>query len=192
MVFGSWRVNITWKSFQNDSGVILELLEIDSGSFFNVKIHNLNKSLDLKLIFYKIWEFWSDISTSSNKSGPGTHFKMCSRSWQYWRFEYHQKLLTQKWSCAISKLTYLIFVVFLFDINCHECQKCISWKFICCVQLKSNSAGVQDRIYAWNRVLLVSWKRIAWEFIFAVHGCWCRTPKTNFQEMRFLTVQKKV
>ena len=103
MVLGSGRLNIIWKLLRNDSGVILKLLEMDSGSFFNVKIHNLNIFLDLKLIFYKIWEFWSDISTSSNKSGPGTHFKMCSRSWQYWRFEYHQKLLTQKWSYAFRK-----------------------------------------------------------------------------------------
>ena len=96
MVLGSWRQNIIWKLLRNDSGVILEILEIDPDSFFNVKVYFLNIFLDLKLIFYKIWEFWSDISTSTHKSRPGTHFKMCSRSWQYWRFDYHQKLLTQK------------------------------------------------------------------------------------------------
>ena len=57
MVLGSWRQNIVWKLLQNDSGVILEILEIDSGSFFNVKVHFLNIFLDLKLIFYKFWEF---------------------------------------------------------------------------------------------------------------------------------------
>ena len=29
---------------------------------------------------------------------------MRSRSWQYWRFEYDQKLLTQKWSCGLRQL----------------------------------------------------------------------------------------
>ena len=53
MVLGSGRLNIIWKLLRNDSGVILKLLEIGSGSFFNVKIHNLNIFLDLKLIFYK-------------------------------------------------------------------------------------------------------------------------------------------
>ena len=71
---------------------------------FQCKSNAFEHIFYLKLIFYKIWEFWSDISTSTNKSRPGTHFKMCSRSWQYWRFEYHQKLLTQKWSCALRKL----------------------------------------------------------------------------------------
>ena len=103
MVLGSWRQNIIWKLLRNDWGVILEILEIDSDSFFNVKVHFLNIFLDLKLIFYKIWEFWGDISTSTNKSRPGTHFKMCSRSWQYWRFDYHPKLLTQKRSYGLRK-----------------------------------------------------------------------------------------
>ena len=58
---------------------------------------------NLKLILFKIWEFWGDISTSTNKSRPGTPFKMCSRSWQYGRFQYHQKLLTQKWSYGLTK-----------------------------------------------------------------------------------------
>ena len=53
MVLGSWRLNIIWKLLWNDSGVILEILEIDSGSFFNVKVNVLNICLDLKLIFSK-------------------------------------------------------------------------------------------------------------------------------------------
>ena len=53
MVLGSWRLNIIWKLPWNDSGVILEILEIDSGSFFNVKVCFLNIFLDLKLIFSK-------------------------------------------------------------------------------------------------------------------------------------------
>ena len=40
-------------------------------------------------------------------------------------FKYHQKLLAQKWSCANSKSTYLIFVLSPFDINCHECRNSI-------------------------------------------------------------------
>ena len=132
------------------------------------------------------------ISTSSNKSRPGTPFKMCSRSWEYGRFQYHQKLLAQKWSCANSKYTYLMCVLSPFDINCHECRNSIPWEFICGIQLKSNSAAVQDRRYAWNWVLLVSWKRISWEFVFSVHGCWRRTPETNFQEIRFRLFKKKV
>ena len=43
------------------------------------------------------------ISTSSNESRPGTLFKMCSRSRQYQRCEYHQKLLSQTKSYGISK-----------------------------------------------------------------------------------------
>ena len=53
MVWGFWRLDIIWKLLWNDSGVILEILEIDSGSFFNVKVHFLNICLDLKLIFSK-------------------------------------------------------------------------------------------------------------------------------------------
>ena len=34
-----------WKLDWNDSGVILELLEIDSGSFFNVKVYFWNPFL---------------------------------------------------------------------------------------------------------------------------------------------------
>ena len=43
------------------------------------------------------------ISSSSNKSRPGTCFKMCSRSRQYERFEYDQKLLAESWIGAFSK-----------------------------------------------------------------------------------------
>ena len=43
------------------------------------------------------------ISSSSNKSRPGTCFKMCSRTWQYGRFEYHQKLLAQSWIHGLTK-----------------------------------------------------------------------------------------
>ena len=42
MVWGSWRLNIIWKLLRNDSGVILEILEIYSGSFFNVTVYLLN------------------------------------------------------------------------------------------------------------------------------------------------------
>ena len=127
MVLGSWRPNIIWKLLRNDTGVISELLDIDSGTFSNAKLHVLNICLDVKLIFYNFQEFWSDISTSTNKSRPGTPFKRCSRSWQCGRFQYHQKLLAQKWSYRLTKLTYLIFGAFPFDINSHECQHCISW-----------------------------------------------------------------
>ena len=71
--------------------------------------------IDLKLIFREMWEFWSDISTSTNKSRPGTLFKMCSRSWEYWRFQYHQKLLTQNRSCGLSKIWNLLFDLFWGD-----------------------------------------------------------------------------
>ena len=54
-------------------------------------------------MFQKIWELWSDISTSTNKSGPGTLLKMCSRSWQYGRFQYHQKLLAPKSIYGLTK-----------------------------------------------------------------------------------------
>ena len=50
MVLGSWRLNTIWTFLWNDSGVILEILEIDSESLFNVKVYILNISLDLKLI----------------------------------------------------------------------------------------------------------------------------------------------
>ena len=53
MVWGSWSQTVIWKLPRNDSGVILEILEIDSGSFFNVKVHVLNIFLDFKFIFYK-------------------------------------------------------------------------------------------------------------------------------------------
>ena len=42
MVLGPWRVNIIWKLLRNYSGFILELLEIDSGSFFNEKVNIVN------------------------------------------------------------------------------------------------------------------------------------------------------
>ena len=132
------------------------------------------------------------ISSSSNKSRPGTRFKMCSRSWQYQRFEYHQKLLAQSWIGAFSKSTYLCFALSLFDINFHECRKRISLEFICGIQLKSNSAGVQGRIYSWNWVLHVSWKRIPWEFTCGVQGCWHGTPETNSQGIRFRPRTKTV
>lgn len=57
MVWGSWRPNIIWKLFQNDLGVILELLEMDSGLFFQYKNTILSIFLDANLIFYKILEF---------------------------------------------------------------------------------------------------------------------------------------
>ena len=42
MVWGLQRVNIIWKLARNDSGVILELLEIDLEQFSNQKIHIYN------------------------------------------------------------------------------------------------------------------------------------------------------
>ena len=71
-------------------------------------------------------------------------------------------------------------------------NKRISWEFVCGIQLKSNSAGVQGRIYSWNWVLHVSWKRIPWEFVSGVQGCWHGPPETNSQEIRFRPSQKKV
>ena len=109
MVWGFWRLNIIWKLPWNDSEVILEILEIDSGSFFKVKVYFLNLFFDLKFIFRNMLEFWSGISTYTNKSRPGTLFKMCSRSYEYWRFQYHQKLLSRNRSCGLSKSNLLIF-----------------------------------------------------------------------------------
>ena len=65
------------------------------------------------LSWYKIWKWQKfksgvQISSSSNKSRPGTRFKMCSRSRQYQRFEYHHKLLSQKRSYGLSKSDFLI------------------------------------------------------------------------------------
>ena len=54
MALGSWRQNIIWKLLRNDSGVILEILEIDSGSFFIAKVCVLNRFPYLKLIFSKL------------------------------------------------------------------------------------------------------------------------------------------
>ena len=145
-----------------------------------------------ELILFKIWEFWGDISTCTNQSGPGTPFKMCSRSWQYWRFEYHQKLLTQKWSYGQTKLTYLIFGTFPIDINSHECQHCISWEFSLGIQLKPNSAGVQDQICAWNDVLLVLGCQSRWELAISVHSCWHRTERLHFLGLRHFGSKKKL
>ena len=39
MVLRPWRPNLIWKLLWNDSGVILEILEINPGSFFNAKVH---------------------------------------------------------------------------------------------------------------------------------------------------------
>ena len=39
---GPWRRNNIWKLLRNDSGFILNLLEIDLGSFFDQKINILN------------------------------------------------------------------------------------------------------------------------------------------------------
>ena len=63
--------------------------------------------------WYKFWKcrkLKSDfqISAYSNKSRPGTPFKMCSRSRQYQRFEYHQKSLSQNRSYGQSKYDFLI------------------------------------------------------------------------------------
>ena len=57
MVSGLRRVNIIWKLLRNDSGVILEILEIDSGTFFSAKVSFLNIFLHLKLIFSKCDNF---------------------------------------------------------------------------------------------------------------------------------------
>ena len=126
MVLGLRRVNIIWKLPRNYSGFILELLEIDSGSFSNQKVNILNMFLYINSKHEEKSKSDFQISTSSNESRPGTPFKMCSRSRQYQRFEYHQKLLTWTRSYAISKSTYLIFVLFGFDTNCNECRERIS------------------------------------------------------------------
>ena len=49
MVLGLRRVNIIWKLVGNDSGVILELLEIDPEQIFNRKVH--------------IWDIFPDINS---------------------------------------------------------------------------------------------------------------------------------
>ena len=143
MVWGSWRLNIIWKLLRNNSGVLLEILEIDSGLFFNVKVYFLNIFCDLKFIFRKMWEFRSDISTYTNKSRPGTLFKMCSRSWEYWRFQYHQKLLTQNRSCGLSKIWNLLFDLFWGDPHNPPIHQKISWKFLSGCDLKSKSGRIR-------------------------------------------------
>ena len=45
MASGPWRVNILWKLLRNYSGVILELLEINLGSFSNQKVNIWNSFL---------------------------------------------------------------------------------------------------------------------------------------------------
>ena len=97
-----------WKLLLNDSGVILDLLEIDLESFFVQKVNFLNISLNINSQNSKISKSDFQISTSGNESRPGAPFKMCSRSQQYQRFEYHQKLLSQKRSYGISKSDFLI------------------------------------------------------------------------------------
>ena len=51
----SWMSNIIWKLPWNDSEVLLEILELDLGSFFYVKVYLFNIFFNLKPIFYKIW-----------------------------------------------------------------------------------------------------------------------------------------
>ena len=130
MVSGSWRVNVIWKLLQNYAKFILELLEIDSGSFSNQKVHIGNIFLYTNSENGEKSKYDFQISSSSNETRPGTPFKMCSRSRQYQRFEYHQQLLTWTRSYATSKSTYLIFVLFGFDTNCHECREQIPRKFV--------------------------------------------------------------
>ena len=47
MFLGSWQANIIWKMLRNDSGVILELLEIDLEHFFTQKVNILKIVLDI-------------------------------------------------------------------------------------------------------------------------------------------------
>ena len=108
MVLGSRRVNIIWKSFQNYLGFILELLEIDLESFFKQKVNILNIFLYISSGNEEKMKSQLQISSSGNESRPGTHFKMCSRSRQYQRFEYHQKSLSQNRSYRQSKYDFLI------------------------------------------------------------------------------------
>ena len=123
IILGSEGVDIIWKLLRNDSGIILRLLEIDLEPFFDQKVNILKIFLDTNSPNCKISKSCFRISTSSNEIKPGTRFKMCSRSRQYQRFEYHQKLLTWKRSYAISTSTYLIVVLSGFDTNCHECRE---------------------------------------------------------------------
>ena len=76
--------------------------------FFVVEVYNI-LTIDLNTNSKNEKQSNSDfqISTSGNESRPGTRFEMCSRSRQYQRFEYHQKLLSQKWSYGISKSDFL-------------------------------------------------------------------------------------
>ena len=80
MVWGSWRVNIIWKLLWNDSGVILELLEIDLEPGFNQKVNIWNISLYINSENEGKSKSYFQISSSGNESRPGAHFKMCSRS----------------------------------------------------------------------------------------------------------------
>ena len=97
-VLGSQRANIICKLLRNGSGLILESFGIDLGWFFNLKVTILDMFLNMNSPNEKNMTIQSQISSSSNKSRLETCFKMCSRSRQYQRFEYHQKLLSQKWS----------------------------------------------------------------------------------------------
>ena len=80
MELGPWRQNNIWKLTRNDSGVILDLLEIHLEPFFSQKVNIWNIYLDINSENDKKLKSDLQISTSSNESRPGIHSKMCSRS----------------------------------------------------------------------------------------------------------------
>ena len=69
-----------WKFVRNDSGVILELLEIDLERCSNQKVNIWNISIGINSEHEKKSKSDFQISTSSNESRPGTPFQVCSRS----------------------------------------------------------------------------------------------------------------
>ena len=146
--FGSLRANIIWKLVWNDSEVILNLLEIDPESFFNVKVYILSISPDINSQNEKN-------SKSNFKSqrlvinpGQGPPLKCAPGHESMEDFNIIKSYWPNSGAVQIQNQHVSFFVVVLFDINCHECHNCIPREFISGIQPKSNSAGVQDRIYA--------------------------------------------
>ena len=80
MDFGPWRQNNIWKLLQNDSGVILESLEINLERFSDQKVNIWNIVLYINSENEGTSKADFQISSSVNESRPGTHFKMCPRS----------------------------------------------------------------------------------------------------------------
>ena len=97
-----------WKLLWNDSGSTLDQLAIDLETFVNQKVNMLIIVHSINSPNEKKSKSDFQISAYGNKSRPGIEFKMCSRSRQYQRFEYHQKLLSQTKSYGISKFVFCI------------------------------------------------------------------------------------